>query len=78
MEGSLMLAVFITFVALTTGYVAMFWCGVRRVTRHLQGNQEATQAVVEHVLIPLFRRKPEVPAKEEEEEKAQMGAVSEP
>ena len=39
--------------ALVAGFV--FW--VYRVARHLRGNEEATRAVVRHVLMPLFERK---------------------
>ncbi len=55
-----MLTVFITFVVLTTLYAVLFWLGCRRVTIHLQGNPEATKAVVDHVLIPLLGRQREV------------------
>jgi hypothetical protein len=34
----------------------------------MQGNREATNAVVEHVLIPLFGRKEEKPMREPREE----------
>jgi hypothetical protein len=64
-EGSAMLTMFITFVVVTTAYAGVFWFGFRRVALHLRGNQEATKAVVEHVLIPLFGRNPKAPAEEE-------------
>jgi hypothetical protein len=61
-----MLWVFLTFLLTTALYGALLFLAFRRVTAHLQGNSEATKNVVEHVLIPLLGRKPEV----EEEEKS--------
>ena len=71
----MLVTVFITFVVLTTCYVALLWIGLRRVTKHLQGNHEATEAVVKHVLIPLLGRKPEVPVQEEGEEEESSNSV---
>lgn len=39
-----------------------FW--IYRVAMHLRGNEEATKAVVEHVLLPLIGRSPPVRPKE--------------
>ena len=52
----LMFLILVAFVA-TVG--AVLWFGCQRVAVHLRGNPDATKAVVEHVLIPLFGRKPE-------------------
>jgi hypothetical protein len=52
-----MLLVFVTFLVSTALYVALLLFAFRRVTTHLQGNADATKAVVEHVLIPLLGRK---------------------
>jgi len=56
---------FLTFVVMTASFAVLLWLGFRRVALHLRGNSEATRAVVEHVLIPLFGRK-EVPEFETE------------
>ena len=52
----LMFLILVAFVA-TVG--VLLWLGCQRVAVHLRGNPDATKAVVEHVLIPLFGRKPE-------------------
>lgn len=52
----LMFLILVAFVA-TVG--VLVWFGCQRVAVHLRGNPDATKAVVEHVLIPLFGRKPE-------------------
>ena len=52
----LMFLILVAFVA-TVG--VLLWFGCQRVAVHLRGNPDATKAVVEHVLIPLFGRKPE-------------------
>jgi hypothetical protein len=56
---------FLTFVFMTTLLAVLLWLGFNRVTLHLRDNPEATRAVVEHVLIPLFGRKEEPPFKTE-------------
>ena len=63
-----MLTIVITFVVVTAVYAGLFWFAFRRVAMHLRGNQEATKAVVEHVLLPLLGRNPGVPVEEVEEE----------
>lgn len=52
----LMFLILVAFVA-TVG--VLVWFGCQRVALHLRGNPDATKAVVEHVLIPLFGGKPE-------------------
>jgi hypothetical protein len=52
----LMFLILVAFLA-TVGVLA--WFGCQRVALHLRGNPDATKAVVEHVLIPLFGRKQE-------------------
>ena len=52
----LMFLILVAFVA-TVG--VLVWFGCQRVAVHLRGNPDATKAVVEHVFIPLFGRKPE-------------------
>lgn len=52
----LMFLILVAFVA-TVG--VLVWFGCQRVAVHLRGNPDATKAVVEHVLIPLFGRKSE-------------------
>jgi hypothetical protein len=47
---------FLTFAAMLAGMAALVWFGCRRVALHLRGKPEATRAVVEHVLMPLFGR----------------------
>ncbi len=37
------------------GVIVLLWLGCQRVVMHLQDKPEATQAVIEHVLMPLFR-----------------------
>lgn len=63
-----MLTMVITFVLVTAVYAGVLWFGFRRVAMHLRGNQEATKAVVEHVLIPLLGRKPEASVEDEEDQ----------
>jgi hypothetical protein len=51
-----MFLMFLTFAAMLAGMAALAWLGCRRVALHLRGKPEATRAVVEHVLMPLFGR----------------------
>lgn len=51
-----MFLMFVTFVVTLAGLGVLAWLGFRRIALHLRGNPEATKAVVEHVLIPLFGR----------------------
>lgn len=51
-----MFLMFLTFVVMLAGMAALVWLGCQRVALHLRGKPEATRAVVEHVLIPLFGR----------------------
>jgi hypothetical protein len=52
-----MFLMFLTFVVVMSGLGVLLWFGFHRIAMHLRGNPEATRAVVEHVLIPLFGRK---------------------
>jgi hypothetical protein len=54
-----MFLMFLTFVVMLSGFAVLVWFGFHRIALHLRGNPEATKAVVEHVLIPLFGRKEE-------------------
>ncbi len=54
-----MLLIILTFLLTTALYGALLWLAVRRILRHLQGNEEAVKAVTDHVLIPLLGRRPE-------------------
>lgn len=60
-----MFLMFLTFIAMLAGMAALVWFGCQRVAMHLSGKPEATRAVVEHVLMPLFGRK-EMPGKDDE------------
>jgi hypothetical protein len=51
-----MFLMFLTFVVMLAGMAALVWLGCQRVALHLRGKPEATRAVVEHVLMPLFGR----------------------
>jgi len=51
-----MFLMFLTFAAMLAGMAALAWFGCQRVALHLRGKPEATRAVVEHVLMPLFGR----------------------
>lgn len=51
-----MFLMFLTFVVMLAGIAALVWLGCQRVALHLRGKPEATRAVVEHVLMPLFGR----------------------
>lgn len=51
-----MFLMFVTFVVVLAGMAALIWIGCQRVALHLRGKPEATRAVVEHVLMPLFGR----------------------
>lgn len=50
---------FLTIVIILGGVFTLLWLGAQRVAEHMRGNKEATDAVIEHVIIPLFGRKPE-------------------
>ena len=52
-----MFLMFSLFVLMLAGMAALIWLGCQRVAAHLGGKPEATKAVVEHVLMPLFGRK---------------------
>lgn len=52
-----MFLMFLTFVVVMSGLCVLLWLGFHRIAMHLRGNPEATRAVVEHVLIPLFGRR---------------------
>lgn len=54
-----MFLMFLTFVVMLAGMAALVWLGCQRVALHLRGKPDATRAVVEHVLMPLFGRKEE-------------------
>ncbi len=54
-----MFLMFLTFVLMLAGVGGLIWLGCQRVATHLRGKPEATKAVVEHVLMPLFGRKEE-------------------
>lgn len=49
-----MFLMFLTFVVVMSGIGVLLWFAFHRIALHLRGNLEATRAVVEHVLIPLF------------------------
>jgi hypothetical protein len=51
-----MMEVLITFVLTTGVYVTLLVLVLRRVAKHLQGNEAATKAVTEHVLVPILGR----------------------
>ena len=53
-----MILILLTFLATTSLYAALLVFGCRRVVRHLQGHPEAMRAVTEHVVVPLFGKKP--------------------
>jgi hypothetical protein len=48
----------LTFIATSVFYSLLAWLACRRVVRHLSGNNHATGFVVEHVIMPLFWRRP--------------------
>jgi hypothetical protein len=62
----MLLLMFLTFLLTTALYGALLVFALRRVSAHMQGNSEATQAVAEHILVPLFGRKTEAPPEQEE------------
>jgi hypothetical protein len=62
----MLLLMFLTFLLTTALYGALLVFALRRITAHVQGNFDATQAVAEHILVPLFGRKPKVSPEEEE------------
>jgi hypothetical protein len=59
--------ILVTFLLTTAFNGALLVYAARKLTAYLQRNADARQEVVEHVLIPLFGRKPEVHAKEEKQ-----------
>jgi hypothetical protein len=54
-----MFLVFLTFLLTTALYGVLLWLACRRISRHLHGNAEGVRAVTDHVLIPLFSRRPD-------------------
>jgi hypothetical protein len=54
-----MFSILATFVVTTAIYVVLVALVLRRVARHCQGNETATRAVTEHVLLPVLGRAPE-------------------
>lgn len=54
-----MFLVFLTFLLTTALYGALLWLAVRRVLRHLQGNEDGIKAVTQYVLLPLLGRQPQ-------------------
>jgi hypothetical protein len=54
-----MFLILVTFLVTTTIYVGLLALVLRRVARHCQGNDTATRAVTEHVLLPILGRAPE-------------------
>jgi hypothetical protein len=56
---------FVTFVVMLIAIAVLVALGCHHVALHLRGNPEATKAVVEHVLIPMFagpeEPEPEIP-----------------
>jgi hypothetical protein len=53
----MLLEISLTFLVTTVGYVLLLWLALRRVALHLQGNEAATKAVTEHVLVPILGRR---------------------
>jgi hypothetical protein len=51
---SALFLMFLTFAMTTAGYGLLLWLAYRRISRHLQGNATAVQAVTDHVLLPLL------------------------
>lgn len=55
-----MFLTFVTFLIVTATFVGVIWFAVYRVATHLRGNDEGVKAVMQHVVLPLFGKKPEV------------------
>jgi hypothetical protein len=53
-----MFLILVTFLVTTAIYVVLLALALRRVARHCQGNETATRAVTEHVLLPILGREP--------------------
>jgi len=54
----MMLDICITFIVTTALYGILAYFALRRVAKHLQGNEAAIKQVSEHVFCPIFGRKP--------------------
>ena len=54
-----MMLVIVTFMLTTGLHGLLAWLAFRRVVKHLQGNDAATKAVTDHMLIPLLGRQTE-------------------
>lgn len=54
-----MFLVFLTFLLTTALYGVLLGLAVRRVLRHLQGDEQGIRAVTQYVLLPLLGRQPE-------------------
>lgn len=48
-----------TFVMTSLGFGALVWWVGRRIAEHVQQDPDAARCLVDHVLIPIFGRKPE-------------------
>ena len=55
-EKRMVLTICLTFMGTTGIYAVVLWLACHRVSCHLQGNAEAANAVVQHVLLPLLGR----------------------
>ena len=67
-----MLLIMFTWLITTAIYGLLVWLAVRRVVKHLQGNDAGMKAVVEHVLLPVLGKtetENEEPAKVQVKEK---------
>ena len=60
-----MFLILVTFLVSTAIHVVLLAFVLRRVARHCQGNETATRAVMEHVLLPILGRAPEQKATEQ-------------
>jgi hypothetical protein len=60
-----MVVMMATFLVTTAIYMVLLAFVLRRVARHCQGNETATRAVTEHVLLPILGRSTEQKAAEQ-------------
>jgi hypothetical protein len=56
-----MLCIVITLAVFNAALAALAFLAVRRLMAHMRRTPEAVKAITEHVLLPLFERRPEEP-----------------
>ena len=61
----MLVLVFLTFLLTIALFTALFWLAARKVATHVREHPAAAQALLDHLLVPLFAR-PQVHDADEE------------